>query len=333
MMGALRYVLVAFLIAASPGVAFGQEQFIDWPTAVCRDGCEGHQTIPWGGTLPTNGRMLFDSQVFDQDTLTARTMNAENRVLNLQLEVDPSSATTGMYVVFIAPEDQPPPGEPFCMTAWRRSQPGSGVGGCFDYSTESDETPPVAEGIRLDFEHTFENDCGSKAVHVAAETAYDSQSPTGLPLLVTLFDGVRMYQSWTSVRRFGPAFFFDAVLHAGNYIQSCIVEGMGIETLDLRGEVTVTFELFDAAGNAAEPITQVVQWPPELGPEPDGGMGGGAGGGAGGTSGAGGDGSGGSGPQPGSGGCSVSGRSPWRGTWILLALIVLLRTRERVRSC
>jgi hypothetical protein len=179
MIGALRYFFVAFLIAASPAVAFGQEQFIDWPTAVCRDGCEGHQTIPWGGTLPTNGRMLFDSQVFDQDTLNAWTMSAERQVLTLQLEEHPSSATTGILVVSIAPEDQPPPGQRFCMTASRRSQPGSGVGGCFDYSTESDETAPVAEGIRLDFEHIFENECGSKAVYVAAEAAYDTQSPTG----------------------------------------------------------------------------------------------------------------------------------------------------------
>ena len=285
--------------------------------------CYSRQTMPVGGTVPSNYRILLDGRRYDPGRLVVRYSDTQPsvRVAASAREIE-HTAETGVYEVAIEDPEHPVPNGTYFVGAphWDAFGYGTGSGASITMSDEEDTSPPVAEGLRFEFEHIFTNECGAKAVLVQAERVTDSQSePIAMPLLVKLESDSGTHYLWTSIHRAGSG-FQNAWVHDGPYFQDCIGT-TGIESLELSGEVRATFTLFDHAGNAAEPITQVVQWPKELGPANPGTDAGPADGGAGGAAAG----------NPDSGGCSVGGRTPWRGAWLLLVVWVLMMRIRKIR--
>lgn len=302
-------------LASGQGVRDESPEPVIFPDPSCDiPRCYSRQTMPVGGTVPSNYRILIDGQRYDLGRMSVwhSDPNPSVQVAASARETQHTSET-GVYEVSIEDQEHPIPNGEYFLGAphWDAFGQGTSSGASITISDEEDTTPPVAEGLRFDFDHIFTNECGAKAVLIQAEQATDSQSePIAKPLLVKLESDGDTHHLWTSVHRAGAS-FQNAWLHDGPYFQDCIGT-TGIESLELSGEVRATFTLFDHAGNAAEPITQVVQWPKELGPA-DGGSGGTAAG------------------DPDSGGCSIGGRSPSQGTLALLAFLLLVCMRERFR--
>ncbi|MEM7435259.1 MAG: hypothetical protein AAF436_08925 [Myxococcota bacterium] len=222
--------------------------------------------MPLGAILPVNYRILFDGDRYQAGNVIAQwNAPSPNEMIAASAVENEYTQETGVYEIVIDEPGHPVPGGDYVVGALRIGG-GGGIGSLFEFTEELDNTPPFAEGIRLDLQEIFENDCGAKAILIRANLAADTQGGGALPLLVRLESASgEVHHIWSSISRNG-VFFRNGWLHDGTYFQDCIGP-TGIESLELEGEVTVTFTLFDFAGNAAEPITQVVQWPEELGPE------------------------------------------------------------------
>lgn len=285
------------------------------PDPRCEPTCSSRQTMPVGGPLPSNFRILIDGNNYDVAELIIRYVDPDPSVgIAGSVKENQYTNETGVYEVVFDEPGHPVPGGEYFVGAMRREGSG-GIFSRFTIGTEDDSEPPFADGMRLDLDEIFTNDCGAKAILIRTNLAADSQTGGAMPLLVELETSKGKHHIWSSISRVG-SFFLNGWLHDGTYFQDCIGP-TGIESLELEGEVTVTFTLFDYAGNAAEPIVQVVEWPAELGPAQ------GGSGGAAGASGAGG------GTPSSSGGCAVRpNASPFPAAWLGMLVVLALGCRK-----
>ena len=254
------------------------------------------------GFGPKNFQFLIDGRRFDISTYRffRRAMIGEpQQELPSRAE---SFFDSGMYHIIPEVEIVVGPGYGYGASIAKSPEPFS-EGAAIGFETEFDfidtEPPTVGDGLRVTT-RVFTNQCGSKAIYFEDGGTRDNFSGNinRMPVLVRL----RSLERDTSFTTFSTTYGFtnevvENVIAYYPFMGRCIGE-RGLESLDFeRGErVEVELTVYDYAGNAAEPVTETIEWPIDRS----------------------------------SSGCAVqSGRNAFPASWLaLLSVLVLVRRRH-----